>query len=170
MTKSHRVEQGYRKIKTRGDHTYVGKYSDQQTNGNSYQGKTYGTNDHNSLNNYQNFLYNRALFGLSVYSEEELKAMRWDKRQRITKVHKRAQSVLNIWKQQIINTISTEFFVKLFPKSPITQKFIETTNDTDPGYINRMSFKSLHITKSQIISKLVAEKVLPVNFYELKAE
>lgn len=170
MTKSHKVEQGNKRRQEQVDHTYTGKFSDQQTNGNTHYGKKYGAIEHDSLNSLQSFLYNRALFGLSVYSQEEIKEMRWDKRQRIIKVHKRAQSVLNIWKQQIVNSLATELFKKFFPDSRFTKEITEMENDTDLKYINRMPFKSLHITKPQIISKLVAEKVLPVNFYELKPE
>lgn len=155
---------------TQGSHTYSGKFSDFQTYGNSFRGRRYGIEQYDSLNNYQNFLYNRALFGLAVYSQEEIKEMRWDKRKRIIKVHKRAQSVLNIWKQQIVNQLSTQFFVTWFPNQSITQRLIETTNDTDPEYVNKMSFKTLRITKAQVVSKLVAEGILPPNFHELKQE
>ena len=43
------------------------------------------------FNSYQNFLYKRALFGLSVYQKDELEKMHWDKKRRIEKVHQRAQ-------------------------------------------------------------------------------
>ena len=41
-------------------------------------------------------------------------------------------------------------------------------NDTDPNYISRVSFKDLGITKRDIVTKLMEEKILPVNFYELE--
>jgi hypothetical protein len=151
-------------------HTYSGKFSDQQTNGNNFRGRKYGKIQHDSLNSYQNFLYNRALFGLAVYSQEEIKLMRWDKRKRIIKVHQRAQTVLNVWKQQIVNVWSTQLFKVLFPNTTITKEIIATTDDTDPKYVNKMSFSSLRITKMQVISKLVAEGILPPDFYELKSE
>jgi hypothetical protein len=149
------------------EHLYVGKFSEKQVSGNNYYGKKYGKNEHDSLNSYQTFLYNRALFGLDVYSEEEIKNMRWDKKQRVLKVHKRAQTVLNVWKQEIVNGLTTQLLMKLFPKSNITEFFLNTAQETDASYINKMTFKSLNIKKSQIISKLVSEKILPINFYEL---
>lgn len=152
------------------DHTYAGLFSDHQLNGSSFRGRKYGSIQDDNLTDYQIFLYNRALFGLAVYSQDEIRDMRWDKRKRIIKVHKRAQIVLNIWKQQMVNALSTHFFTSLFPGNPITESFIQTTNDTDPDYINRMSFKALRISKAQVASKLVAEGILPPNFYELKTE
>jgi len=150
------------------DHAYSGKFSDHQVNGNNISSKRYGKVEYESLSEYQSFLYNRALFGISVYSTEELKNMRWDKRKRIMKVHKRAQIVLNIWKQQIVNHLSTHLFTSIFPSTPLTESIINTTDDIDPDYVNRMSFKALRITKTQIVSKLVAEGILPPDFYELK--
>lgn len=152
-----------------GDHTYTGKFSDQQTNGNSFRGRKYG-NVESDMTDYQSFLYNRALFGLAVYSQEEIKEMRWDKRKRIIKVHKRAQTVLNIWKQQIVNKLSTHLFAEVFPNTIITETFIATVDETDPEHINRMSFKTLRITEVEIASKLIAEGILPPNFHELKTE
>jgi hypothetical protein len=151
-------------------HSYSGSLSDLQLFGSSFQGRKYDKIQYDSLNDYQNFLYNRALFGLAVYSQEEIKLMRWDKRKRIVKVHRRAQLVLNVWKQQIVNAWSTVFFMTWFPKTLITQTLIETTNDTDPAFVNKMSFKSLRITKTQVVNKLIVEGILPPNFYELKNE
>jgi hypothetical protein len=164
------------KLKQKENHTlelkatnvYSGKMSDLQLYGNDLQGKTYQSQTYVTLNDYQKFLYNRALFGLSVYDEQELKKMRWEKKKRIMKVHKRAQSILNIWKQQIVNACTTNFFLSLFPKTSITQTMVETSNDIDPDFLNVMSFKSLCITRDHIINKLMAETILPSNFYELK--
>ena len=40
-------------------------------------------------------------------------------------------------------------------------------NDTDPNYISKVNFKELGVDKRQIVTKLIQEKILPVNFYEL---
>jgi hypothetical protein len=42
-------------------------------------------------------------------------------------------------------------------------------NHTDPEYISTLEFKDLGISKKDIVIKLIQEKVLPNNFYELKA-
>lgn len=151
-------------------HNYTGTLSDLQAYGNNFQGRKYGNVQYDSLSDYQNFLYNRALFGLSVYSQEEIKDMRWDKRKRIIKVHKRAQSILNVWKQQIVNACSNAFFEAIFPGIPITQELLEMAKEIDETYVNKMSFKTLRISKAQVISKLVAEGVLPPDFHNLKTE
>lgn len=150
------------------DHAYSGNLSDQQLHGNNFRGRKYGKVEYEHFTDYQNFLYNRALFGLSVYSPEELKDMRWDKQKRIMKVHKRAQKVLNIWKQCIVNELSTYLFKTLFPSTPFTETLIKSTTEVDPKYVNRMSFKTLRITKVQIVNKLIKEGILPPDFYTLK--
>lgn len=119
-------------------------------------------------NEYQNFLYNRALSGLSVYPPEELDKMFWDKKKRIIKVHRRAQTMINIWKQQIVNVLSNYVFTTIFPDSPITKELTGKFGDaTDELYINKMSFKTLRITKEQVIERFIEEGILPKNFYEL---
>lgn len=149
---------------------YKGKLEEQQLYGINYKNVKYSLIEYNSWNDYQNLLYNRAIHGINIYTEDELKTMRWDKRKRIMKVHKRAQLVLNIWKQEIVNKLTNKLFVTLFPKTSITQTILELENDTDPEYINTMTFKSLNISKAQIIKKLIQNNILPHNFNDLKVE
>lgn len=119
-------------------------------------------------NEEQNFLYNRALSGLAVYSKEEIDAMHWEKKKRIRKVHIKAQIVINIWKQQLVNILSNHFFTSIFPDSPLTKELIEDFgNVTDETYINKMPFKLLKITKPMIIERFIQEGILPKNFNEL---
>ena len=40
-------------------------------------------------------------------------------------------------------------------------------NETDPNYISKMDFKSLGIDKITVVNKLIQEKILPANFYQL---
>lgn len=119
-------------------------------------------------NEYQNFLYNRALSGLAVYSKEEIDKMHWEKRKRIIKVHIKSQTVINIWKQQIVNVLSNYFFTTIFPDSPLTKELTgKFGNVTDETYINKMPFKLLKITKPMIIERFIEEGILPKNFNEL---
>jgi hypothetical protein len=157
-----------KKSMTRIINEYAGHYSKYQLEGNEHNGKKYSSIVYTPLNNHQNMLYNRALFGLALYSQEEIQEMHWEKRKRIIKVHKRAQSVLNIWKQQLTNNISTMFFNAVFPKTEFADHFEQTTSETDPDFVNKISFKELRISKAQIILKLIQEAILPPNFYELK--
>ena len=152
------------------DIMYKGNHSEYQTSGNRFKEKRYALIEYTALNSMQTFLYNRALFGLSVYTQEEIKEMHWEKRKRILKVHKRAQTTLNIWKQQVTNVLSSKIISTLFPKSALAQAFVDTTDDVDSEYINRLSFKELGISKKNVIDKLIADGVLPINFYQLKQE
>ncbi len=147
---------------------YQGRYSIQQTTGNSYKGRNYSNNEADFLNNYQNLLYRRALLGINVYPQEEIEKMHYDKRKRIEKVHRKTQDILNLWKQEIVVGLSNMFFQIIFPKTEITKQLLEDKQPTDPNFINKMSFKDLHITKSQIIDKLIKERILPANFKNLK--
>ena len=114
----------------------------------------------------QNFLYKRAMFGLGMYPQEEVKVMHWQKRNRIKKVHQRAQDILNVWKQELANDWVNKFFEAMFPRSPITKKLREGS-DIDPEFKNTLSFEQLGIGKEQIICKLTDEGVLPPDFTSL---
>jgi hypothetical protein len=94
--------------------------------------------------------------------------MRPDKKQRIIKVHRRAQNVLNVWKQRIINRCSSLLLLSLFPDSLETKYFLATEDQVDPGLIVKMSFTKLRVTKRQIIAKLVDEGILPPDFHKLE--
>lgn len=120
-----------------------------------------------SLSEYQNFLYKRAMYGLKMYSEEEIKKMHWQKRNRIKKVQSRTQIMLNTWKQRKMVDISNEIFA-LFHKSSLAQEVIELYSEPDPTYICNMSFKDLGITKFDVIERMVGEGLLPYNFRKLK--
>lgn len=118
---------------------------------------------------YQNFLYKRALYGLSVYDKEELHNMNPDKRKRIDKVNKRCQHVLNIWKQQLCNEFTNRIFQTLFPNTEMGRFFFITNKNTvDSGFINKLNFKDMGITKKQIVEKLILEGVLPKDFNDLR--
>lgn len=149
---------------------YKGRMSDYQLEGNKLNNRKFTTPE-SPYNIYQNFLYNRALYGLTVFSKEELAVMHWGKKKRITKVHLRTKKVLNIWKQEIVNGIFERFFKPKFTdsKTECGREFIELySNETDPELENRISFSILGLGKKDIISKLIQQDILPKNFYELK--
>lgn len=158
------------KLQNRKDrYEYSGSITQYQQEGNKHKGKRYLVYEVDEFNNYQNFLYRRALSGLKVYSPEELKAMHKSKKERIEKVHKRAQVELNLWKQSVTNSIFNKFFMKYFSKSPFARDFVTKYADTtDPKYVNKIAFKDLGIQKKDVVNKLIELGVLPKNFYELK--
>ena len=122
-------------------------------------------------NKHQNFLYNRALYGLSTYSPEEVVIMLPEKRKRILQIHKKTQKILNLWKQEIVNILANKIFTDIFPDTEFTRCLTEFYGTAgDPEYINNMSFKMLKISKQEIISKLIESKILPKNFNELNQQ
>lgn len=146
---------------------YKGNFDKFQTEGSKLGNKNYQI-DGVALNDYQQFLYNRALYGLSVYSKEDMIMMSKSKRNRLQRVYKRSQDILNLWKQEIVNAKTNSMLITLFPKSPITNYFTNDGNFVDTEYINTTNFKDLGIKTKDVIQKLLDEGVLPKNFYELK--
>lgn len=165
MTKKHQSKQVF---PLSGKADYKGRLNDYQTEGTLNRGKRYQQIEYH-LNSRQNFLYYRALFGLSVYTQLEIKEMRKDQRKRIKKVHKRTQLVLNVWKQELINQLTNNFFIKYFPKSPVTKSFVESTT-VDPTFKCSINLETLKINKKQVVDKLINEGILPHNFYKLKPD
>lgn len=118
-------------------------------------------------NQYQNYLYKRALYGLSALTQDELATMCSKKKQRVINVYKKAQVVINKLKQQATISYTNFIFEALFPKSPITQALLSET-ETDDTLINKLNFKDLGIEKKDIISIFIDEGILPKNFLSLE--
>ena len=131
-----------------------------------HAGKTYMQYEQDKYSTYQNYLYKRALYGLDALSEKELATMCSKKKQRIINVYKRAQSVLNIFKQKVTIEYTNKLFETLFPKSSFTKALVECT-ETDEKFKNTLNFKDLNINKDDIISIFIAEGILPKNFLSL---
>jgi hypothetical protein len=129
-------------------------------------GKTYMQYEQDKYNSYQNYLYKRALYGLSSISEQELALMCNKKKQRIINVYKRAQTVLNVVKQKATIHYTNFLFKTLFPKSAITDALLSLT-ETDEKFKNTLTFKDLNISKDDVISIFISEGVLPKNFHSL---
>ena len=53
---------------------YEGKLNEHQLFGSSFKGTKYQAIERTYLNDYQNLLYYRAIHGLSVYKQEEIKS------------------------------------------------------------------------------------------------
>jgi hypothetical protein len=146
---------------------YDGKLGSYQRYGNKLQRQPLQY-EKDPFNSYQNFLYKRALFRLAVYTQEELVKMHSDKKKRIEKVHTRAQEILNLWKQELAGQWTVKLLNTLFWHSDLVKEFTEKFGeDTDPQYISKVDFKSLGVSKVDVINKLISEKILPNNFYQL---
>ena len=119
------------------------------------------------LNPYQHFLFKRILHGFKIYKKDEVNKMHYSKRNRISKVWKRGQDVLNCWKQEICNREANKIFA-LFKYSKTAKQFLDTDpKDTDTEYKNTMSLKDLKITYEDVIIKFMSVGLLPKNFLTL---
>ena len=114
---------------------------------------------------YQNFLYQRAIHGLSVYSQEEIKTMSWKKRERVKRVHIRTTQALNLLKQKLIINRSNAIFQKFF-HSELGKKITMDTA-TDPKFKCHLTLTQLGLTKKDIINTLITDGLLPKNFMSL---
>jgi hypothetical protein len=119
-------------------------------------------------NSYQNFLYNRALHGLSIYSQDEISKMSIEKKKRINKSHNKCQTVVNLLKQEVTNQLANDFFIRWFPEMEITNSLVNYFGTTGhENHVNNMSFKMLKISKPLVIARLIETKLLPKNFNQL---
>lgn len=121
------------------------------------------------FNSRQNFLYKRALIGVGIYNKKEIDEMSNEKLKRINKIHRKTQTILNLWKQEVLIGKSNKLIAGLF-SVPQYGLLKEILNDTaiDKEFVCTLSFKDLGITKNSVINRLITEKILPKNFYELK--
>lgn len=115
---------------------------------------------------YQNHLYNRALYGLKIYTPEQIEAMHWQKKSRIIRVCNKTQVILNRWKQEQLIQKTNKVFELFFHSSLLSGVLMEHSIPSDK-FICNVSFKDLNITKEDVVRKLYAEKILPNNFYSL---
>tara|TARA_R100000541_G_C1890612_1_gene83493 strand:- start:802 stop:1299 length:498 start_codon:yes stop_codon:yes gene_type:complete len=122
---------------------------------------------YSQLSQHQHFLFKRVLHGLNVYQADELQKMHWDKKRRVKRVWRRAQDVINTWKQVICNKRSNEVF-KMFNSSPLAKSFLDVdVNEVDPKFINKMALKDLDITYEDLVIKFISEGLLPKNYFTL---
>tara|TARA_R100000541_G_scaffold370_11_gene3179 strand:- start:4255 stop:4779 length:525 start_codon:yes stop_codon:yes gene_type:complete len=123
--------------------------------------------DYSKLNPYQHFLFKRVLHGLRVYKPEEVIKLHWDKKRRITKVWKRSQKEINVWKQTICNKKVNAYLSKTF-----TGKTVEAIVSIPPeevleDYHNTMTFKDLGIKYEDVILKFMSLGLLPKNYFTI---
>lgn len=145
---------------------YTGKYDNLQAFGSSYKGERYSTAHYEKdpYNQYQNFLYKRALFGIKIYKPDELKIMHPEKIERVKKVHKHGQRTLNTLKQQKLIEITNKFFAAFTGNASLAGEIIDMYSNPDPNFISKNSFKELGLDKEMVIDALLKDKVLPRDF------
>jgi hypothetical protein len=119
------------------------------------------------LNSYQYFLFRRCLFGLEVYSQEEMRYISSQKKKRILAVHKHAMEVINVFKQKLLTEKTNKILGKLLPNSKSIQVFISVCNETDPEFDCSIPLEKLGACRMDIAKELVVQKCLPYNFWDL---
>jgi hypothetical protein len=127
---------------------------------------TVTTVDYTKLSATQYKMFKHLMVGLDMYTPQELYAMNSSKKSKIFKRHKQAQTMLNLWKQELTNQLSNRLLGTLFPKSQLIQE-LTADNSTSDKFVNTLSFKDLGISKVTIINKLISENFLPANFATL---
>jgi hypothetical protein len=118
------------------------------------------------FNERQQKMYLEALYGLSVHPEELVNRMPKNVMMRIITRCEIVQRVINRWKQEIVNEKVDGFLLRLFPKSPIVKAMVEIKG-YDDNVKCKLSFKDLQLDQYKIAKKLVEEKLLPKNFFNL---
>lgn len=159
----------FSQLKTVQSTEYKGKLQTYQNYGNKLKGKKVMQYEIDKYNLYQNFLYKRALSGLKVYDQKQIKEMHRDKKNRIKKVNYRAQKVLNLFKQKRLNLLTNEIFKKYLPNSEFTN-FILDNNHVDNKFRCKLPLYILHIEKDDIVSLFMKEGILPKDFLKIKIE
>lgn len=118
------------------------------------------------FNEIQQKLYAEAVYGLSYYSEKDVREMSKSKKLRLLAKYAKAQRVLNRWKQEIVYDRVDSFLLALFPNSAITKVLVDTKG-YDRSSKDPHSFKELGLSPQDVASKLIEEKLLPQNFFQL---
>jgi len=147
---------------------YEGALKEYQQVGNKFKGKKFSNYERDRFTPYQNLLYKRALFGLKIYDEKEVKKIHKQKKARIIKTHQKAQKSLNVMKQEFMIQFTNRIFEVWFPKCTLTKQLLSLSDDIDPQFINKMDLKTLGIRKEHVIERFITDGVLPKDFHQRK--
>ena len=122
-----------------------------------------------TLNKTQNFYYKRAILGLRVYTPEQLGMITKEKKDRIKRVHKKAQSVLQVLRYQKLVKTSNDTLNMFFSRGNVYNQLIgESVTFISPDLRVTLDDKQLGLTKNDILSALLESGVLGPNFLNLK--
>lgn len=121
------------------------------------------------LTSYQDMLYKRAIYGLNMYTNKEQKGMHWERKRRINHVYRKAQRSINVMKQERVNVMCDRLYAIVFPKSNLAKDiFSLEKSSTDSKIINNLDLDFLGIKKEHVVKRLIADEVLPKDFFNLK--
>lgn len=143
---------------------YKGIMKDFQQLGSTFKNVKYATFEQDPYSPKQNLHFKRVMYGLNVFTKEELDKMHWSKKKRIKKVNQRAQKEINLLKQERCITLSNTLFQSLFTDATLTHQLVEEFSTPSPKVFNTLSLKDLKIGKEEIIKRLIDKGILPSNF------
>jgi hypothetical protein len=131
----------------------------------------YGKNKYQNIqefgfNKIQKRLYTEAVYGLKSIPNEVIMEMRTETIRNIHSRHIKAKEVINNYKQEVSNNNVDILLKKLFPKSPVIKKMIETKG-VDSHNTCYLSLKELKISSKMLAERLIKFKILPENFFNL---
>lgn len=120
-------------------------------------------------------LFRECLYGLNLYSFEEISLMSKEEKMRIINVHREAQQLINLSKWQADKNLSDSFLEKIIAKSKGNfKKILSWFKDAIPSIeiednmeINHSPLRVLGKIEN-ILNKLIEKHILPENFYQLE--
>lgn len=122
-------------------------------------------------NENQKKVYRIALYGLSVFTPEEISNMTFLEKSKITNNQKKVQRFLDEWKQEICHRKVGSFLLKFLKHSEEVKNSglfkLATFDYYDRDNKNKMEFRDLGINRDMIVKKLILADLLPHNYYEL---
>jgi hypothetical protein len=122
-----------------------------------------------NFNKTQTFYYKRAILGLRIYTPEQIGFMAKEKKDRIRKVNKKANLIIQSLRYQKLVDKSNVVLNMFFSRGNLyNQLQSERVIFTQPDLRVTLDDKELEITKDDIVTALLESGVLGPNFLNLK--
>jgi hypothetical protein len=121
------------------------------------------------LNKTQTFYYKRAILGLRIYTPEQIGLMTKEKKDRIRKVSKKANLIIQTLRYQKLVEKSNDVLNLFFSRGNVYDQLqSERVIFTQPDLRVALDDKLLEVTKDDIVTALLESGVLGPNFLNLK--
>lgn len=141
-----------------------------QLHGNQQDGFSYQLSTTVDFNPRQQKLYKYLIYGIEGVPKPELLEMTQEKKQEIITRHRKAQKVINQYKNEVVASYCDKIFGELFWNSDVAKEMIAYSKDPESlQEENTLSFRELGIKKHHVAGKLIEFGLLPVNFFQLSA-
>jgi hypothetical protein len=122
-----------------------------------------------TLNKTQTFYYKRAILGLRIYTPEQIGLMTKEKKDRIRKVSKKANLIVQTLRYQKLVEKSNDVLNLFFSRGNVYDQLqSERVIFTQPDLRVALDDKLLEVTKDDIVTALLESGVLGPNFLNLK--